>query len=139
MKDKILAAGGSVQGIPEIPEHIRLLYKTVWEIKQKIVIDQSAERGPYVCQSQSLNIHLEDPDFAKMTNVHFYGWKKGLKTGMYYLRSRPKAKITAFTLDPTKQNQNTGNASTSTKQQPSEEEIMACRRDNPEGCVMCSG
>jgi ribonucleotide reductase alpha subunit len=139
MKDKILAAGGSVQGIPEIPEQIRLLYKTVWEIKQKIVIDQSAERGPYVCQSQSLNIHLEDPDFAKMTNVHFYGWKKGLKTGMYYLRSRPKAKITAFTLDPTKQNQNTGTASTSTKQQPSEEEIMACRRDNPEGCVMCSG
>jgi len=124
MKDKILGGNGSVQHISEIPESIRSLYKTVWEIKQKIIIDQSADRAPYVCQSQSLNIHLEDPDFTKMTNVHFYGWKKGLKTGMYYLRSRNKAKITAFTLEATKF---------------SEEEVQACRRDNPEGCVMCSG
>ena len=124
MKDKILSAGGSIQNIKEIPDEIKVLYKTVWEIKQKIVIDQSADRGPYVCQSQSLNIYLEDPDFAKLTNVHFYGWKKGLKTGMYYLRSRPRAKMTAYTIEPTK---------------PTEEQVMACRRDNPEGCLMCSG
>lgn len=129
MKDKILTAGGSIQNIPEIPAEIKILYKTVWEIKQKIVIDQSADRGPYVCQSQSLNIYLEDPDFTKLTNVHFYGWKKGLKTGMYYLRSRPRAKMTAYTIDPPKQ----------VAEKPSEEEIMACRRDNPEGCLMCSG
>uniref|UniRef100_A0A6C0KWM7 ribonucleoside-diphosphate reductase n=1 Tax=viral metagenome TaxID=1070528 RepID=A0A6C0KWM7_9ZZZZ len=151
MKDKILSGSGSVQNIKDIPENVRLLYKTVWEIKQKIVIDQSADRAPYICQTQSLNIHLEDPDFAKMTNVHFYGWKKGLKTGMYYLRSRNKAKITAFTLENNKyalggtsaassSNINTMISSVSgVSGQPSEEEVLACRRDNPEGCVMCSG
>jgi ribonucleoside-diphosphate reductase alpha chain len=129
MKDKILTAGGSIQNINEIPDSIKILYKTVWEIKQRIVIDQSADRGPYVCQSQSLNIYLEDPDFGKLTNVHFYGWKKGLKTGMYYLRSRPRAKMSAYSIEPPKQ----------INEKPSEEEIMACRRDNPEGCLMCSG
>ena len=150
MKDKILSGSGSVQNIKDIPENVRLLYKTVWEIKQKIVIDQSADRAPYICQTQSLNIHLEDPDFAKMTNVHFYGWKKGLKTGMYYLRSRNKAKITAFTLENNKYALGGTSAASSSNissvsgvsgvsSQPSEEEVLACRRDNPEGCVMCSG
>jgi ribonucleotide reductase alpha subunit len=116
IKDKILAGNGSVQHIKEIPENIRELYKTVWEIKQRVVIDQSADRAIYICQSQSLNIYVEDPDFGKMTNIHFYGWKKGLKTGMYYLRSRPKAKISAFTLEPP---------------------VLACSRDNP-NCEACS-
>lgn len=101
MKNKILAAGGSIQQIVEIPEHVRVLYKTVWEIKQKALIDQAADRGAYVCQSQSLNIFMEEPTFAKLTNMHFYAWERGLKTGSYYLRTRPRAKAAAMTLDPT--------------------------------------
>ena len=132
MKDKILAGNGSIQQIKEIPEDIRTLYKTVWEIKQRNVIDQSADRGPYVCQTQSLNIFVEDPDFTKMTNIHMYGWKKGLKTGMYYLRTRSKAKISAYTLEPPT------NSSIEVKK-PTEEEILACSRANPEACIMCSG
>jgi ribonucleoside-diphosphate reductase alpha chain len=132
MKDKILAGNGSIQHIKEIPEDIRTLYKTVWEIKQRNVIDQSADRGVYVCQTQSLNIFVEDPDFTKMTNIHMYGWKKGLKTGMYYLRTRSKAKISAYTLEPPT------NSPVEVKK-PTEEEILACSRANPEACIMCSG
>jgi len=126
MKDRILAGNGSVQGIDEIPEDIRALYKTVWEIKQRVLIDQSAARGPYVCHTQSLNLYMEDPDLAKITNMHFYGWRQGLKTGMYYLRTRPRAKTMSFTLDP----------ALLAKKAPEAE--AACRRDDPEGCVMCS-
>lgn len=147
IKDKILSGGGSIQNIKEIPEDIRALYKTVWEIRQKIVIDQSADRGIYVCQSQSLNIHVEDADFAKMNNIHFYGWKKGLKTGMYYLRTRPKAKISAFTLAPPAapalySSSNVfpqlGGGGDGSSSVAAEEPIFACSRDNP-SCEMCSG
>jgi ribonucleotide reductase alpha subunit len=127
MKDRILGGGGSIQGIQEIPADVRALYKTVWEIKQKVLIDQAADRGAFVCQSQSLNLFVEDTDFNKLTSMHFYAWKKGLKTGVYYLRTRPKARITAYTLTPTP-----------TPQTPTPDEIAACRRDNPEGCLMCS-
>jgi ribonucleoside-diphosphate reductase alpha chain len=92
MRDRIVAAEGSVQHIPEIPQEIKELYKTVWEIKQRALIDMAADRGPYVCQSQSMNLFLESPEVAKLSSMHFYTWKKGLKTGMYYLRSKPKAK-----------------------------------------------
>lgn len=129
MKERIIAGEGSIQHIGEIPEEIRALYKTVWEIKQKVVIDQSADRTPYICQTQSLNLYVEEPDFTKLTNMHFYGWTKGLKTGLYYLRTRPKAKTMAFTIDP----ETIKNA-----QKAKEEAVLACRRDNPEGCVMCS-
>lgn len=99
MRQKLIAANGSVQNIPEIPQNIKDIYKTVWEISQKAIIDMSADRGAYICQSQSLNIHLTNPNFGKLTSMHFYAWKKGLKTGMYYLRSTAAADAIKFTLD----------------------------------------
>ena len=101
MKDKIILSEGSVQTIQEIPQEIKDLYKTVWEIKQKNIVDMSADRGIYICQTQSLNIFMEDPDFKKLTSMHFYNWQKGLKTSSYYLRTRPRAKTQQFTIDPT--------------------------------------
>lgn len=101
IRNKILINEGSIQDIPEIPENIKSLYKTVWEISQRVIIDMAADRGAYVCQSQSMNLFLEDPDFKKLTSMHFYSWGKGLKTGCYYLRSKPKAKVQQFTVDPT--------------------------------------
>lgn len=99
MKDKIIANNGSVQAIEIIPHEIRMLYKTVWEIPQRIVLDLSIGRAPYICQSQSLNVHMANPTFDKMTSLHFYAWKNGLKTGMYYLRSKPAANPIQFTLN----------------------------------------
>jgi ribonucleoside-diphosphate reductase alpha chain len=101
MKDTIILNDGSIQGIPSIPEHIQKLFKTVWEIKQKVIIDMAADRAAFVCQSQSMNLFMEDPDFKKLSSMHFYAWSKGLKTGMYYLRSKPKAQAQKFTIDPT--------------------------------------
>jgi len=155
LKNKIIAGNGSIQGITEIPEDIQVLYKTAWEIKQRVLLDQSAERGAFVCQSQSLNWFVEDPDYTKLTNMHFYAWKKGLKTGMYYLRTRPKAKAMAFTIDPSMVgNSRAAGATTGTGGSPAEgrspaaksgasasgssdeEPVFACRRDDPE-CLMC--
>jgi ribonucleotide reductase alpha subunit len=134
MKDLIIAGDGSIQHIEIIPEEIRALYKTVWEISQKASIQQSADRTPYICHTQSLNLYMEDATFTKLTNMHFYGWSKGLKTGLYYLRTRPKAKTMAFTIDPKLMM-----AVEKAKQLASQEEaVAACRRDNPEGCLMCS-
>lgn len=99
MRQKLINTNGSIQSIPEIPQNIKEIYKTVWEISQKAIIDMSADRGAYICQSQSLNIHLTDPNFGKLTSMHFYAWKKGLKTGMYYLRSTAAADAIKFTLD----------------------------------------
>jgi ribonucleoside-diphosphate reductase alpha chain len=99
MRQKLIAANGSVQNIPEIPQNIKDIYKTVWEISQKSIIDMSADRGAFICQSQSLNIHITNPNFGKLTSMHFYAWKKGLKTGMYYLRSTAAADAIKFTLD----------------------------------------
>lgn len=100
MKDRILLHDGSIQYIDEIPKELKDLYKTVWEVKQKTLIDMSADRGAFICQSQSLNIYMEDPDFKKLSSMHFYGWSKGLKTGSYYIRTKPKAKTQQFTIDP---------------------------------------
>src|SRR5688500_16575148 len=99
MRQKLISTNGSVQSIPEIPQHLKDIYKTVWEISQKAIIDMSADRVAYICQSQSLNIHLTDANFGKLTSMHFYAWKKGLKTGMYYLRSTAAADAIKFTLD----------------------------------------
>ncbi|MEJ1241139.1 ribonucleoside-diphosphate reductase subunit alpha [Chryseolinea sp. T2] len=99
MRQKLIASNGSVQNIAEIPQNIKDIYRTVWEISQKAIIDMSADRGAYICQSQSLNIHLTNPNFGKLTSMHFYAWKKGLKTGMYYLRSTAAADAIKFTLD----------------------------------------
>ncbi|WFD32960.1 ribonucleoside-diphosphate reductase [Malassezia sp. CBS 17886] len=98
MKQRIIAHGGSIQNVPGIPDRIKALYKTVWEISQKVIIDMAADRGAFICQSQSLNIHLSAPTFGQLTSMHFYGWKKGLKTGTYYLRSRPAANAIQFTV-----------------------------------------
>ena len=99
LKDKILLNKGSVQAIDEIPEDIKELYKTTWEIKQRCIIDMAADRGAYIDQSQSLNIHMTDANAAKVTTMHFYGWRKGLKTGMYYLRTKAAADAIQFTID----------------------------------------
>ena len=99
MKNMIIANNGSIQSINGIPDDIKAIYKTVWEISQKKVLDLAADRGAFICQSQSLNVHLQSPSVAQLTSMHFYGWKKGLKTGMYYLRTRPAAQAIQFTLD----------------------------------------
>jgi ribonucleoside-diphosphate reductase alpha chain len=99
LKNKIIVANGSVQGISEIPDNIKALYKTVWEISQKVIINMAADRGAYICQSQSLNLFVQDANFAKLSSMHFYGWKAGLKTGMYYLRTKAAADAIKFTAD----------------------------------------
>ncbi len=131
MKNKLIAAKGSVQGIAEIPQNIKDLYKTVWEISQKAIIDMSADRGAYICQSQSLNIHIQDPNFGKMTSMHFYAWKKGLKTGMYYLRSRAATDAIQFTVDKE------AVATPTAAELDQKAADMACSLDNPDACEAC--
>lgn len=99
MKNNIIANNGSVQTLPNVPDQIKALYKTVWEISQKHIIDMAADRAAFIDQSQSLNIHIKDPTMGKLTSMHFYGWKKGLKTGMYYLRTQAAAAAIQFTVD----------------------------------------
>ncbi|WP_160717986.1 ribonucleoside-diphosphate reductase subunit alpha [Chitinophaga solisilvae] len=99
MKTKIIASNGSIQHIAEIPANIKELYKTVWEIKQRNLIDMAADRGAFICQSQSLNLFVDTPTTAKLTSMHFYAWKKGLKTGMYYLRTQAAAQAVQFTVE----------------------------------------
>lgn len=99
MKNRIIAANGSIQHINEIPEHIKALYKTVWEIKQRTIIDMAADRGAFICQSQSLNLFVDAPSASKLTSMHFYAWKKGLKTGMYYLRTQAATQAVQFTVE----------------------------------------
>jgi len=99
MKNKIIAANGSIQQIDEIPSNVKELYKTVWEIKQRTIIDMAAERGAFICQSQSLNLFVDTPSAAKLTSMHFYAWKKGLKTGMYYLRTQAATQAVQFTVE----------------------------------------
>ena len=136
LKNKIMAANGSIQDIPEIPDNLKELYKTVWEIKQKAVIDMAADRGAYICQSQSLNLFMENVNFAKLTSMHFYAWKKGLKTGMYYLRTKAARDAVKFTV-----NTEAAAAPQPTAAQLKEqaEAEMACSLDNPDDCEMCSG
>ncbi|MBF76236.1 ribonucleoside-diphosphate reductase subunit alpha [Candidatus Poribacteria bacterium] len=100
IKDKIILNDGSIQMIPEIPKFIQDRYKTAWEIRQKNILDMSADRGRFICQSQSLNLFVESPNYKLLSSMHFYGWKKGLKTGMYYLRTKPSSKAMQFTIEP---------------------------------------
>lgn len=159
MRQKLIATNGSVQAIPEIPQNIKDIYKTVWEISQKSIIDMSADRGAYICQSQSLNIHLKDPNFGKLTSMHFYAWKKGLKTGMYYLRTQAAADAIQFTLDKTAMQQKpevvekkvagveetlatpvVANVVVETQQAFQYDQNradMACSLDNPDACEAC--
>jgi ribonucleoside-diphosphate reductase alpha chain/ribonucleoside-diphosphate reductase subunit M1 len=98
IRNQLIADKGSVQRLP-ISQDLKDLYKTVWEIKQRAILDMCADRGAFICQSQSTNVHMAEPTTAKLTSMHFYAWKKGLKTGMYYLRTRPKADAIQFTVD----------------------------------------
>lgn len=99
VRNRIIADRGSVQNIDEIPPALREVYKTVWEIPQRVILDMAADRAPFICQSQSMNVHIAEPNSSKLTSMHFYAWKKGLKTGMYYLRTRPKADAIQFTVN----------------------------------------
>ena len=133
VKNQLMADNGSVQNINDVPDNLKELYKTTWEISQKTVLDMAADRGAYICQSQSMNLFVENANFAKLTSMHFYAWKKGLKTGMYYLRTKAAVDAIKFTLDK------------SAKSEPvakTEEERLAeiaCSLDDPENCEMCSG
>jgi ribonucleoside-diphosphate reductase alpha chain len=100
VRSQIIANNGSVQGITEIPNDIRELYKTSWEIPMKTVINFAADRAPFICQSQSLNLFVAEPTYSKISSMHFYAWKKGLKTGCYYLRTKAAAKAQQFTVEP---------------------------------------
>ncbi len=128
MRNKIKEASGSIQNIDEVPQRLKDLYKTAWEISQKAIIDQAADRGAYICQSQSLNIFMENANFGKLTSMHFYGWEKGLKTGMYYLRTKAATDAIKFTVDKT----------VVSKSAPKSEEEIACTTDD-ENCDSCSG
>ena len=132
MKQRIIAANGSVQNIDEIPANLKEIYKTVWEIKQRTLIDMSADRGAFICQSQSLNLFMEQPNFAKLSSMHFYTWKKGLKTGMYYLRTKAATDAVKFTVDSAMTKQK---LPVTDKTQAIEE--ISCSLDNPESCLSC--
>lgn len=142
LKNKIVAANGSVQDIPEIPADLKEIYKTAWEIKQKTVIDMAADRGAYICQSQSMNIFMSDVNFAKLTSMHFYAWKAGLKTGMYYLRTKAAVGAVKFTiekqadvaLEPKVAMETSAAAEISKDEALSQ---MACSLDNPDACEAC--
>lgn len=139
LKQKLMAENGSVQNIDEVPDDLKEMYKTVYEISQKVLIDQSADRGAFVCQSQSLNLFVENPTFSKLSSMHFYGWQQGLKTGMYYLRSKAAVDPIKFTLDKQHQRVQSG--------QVAENEVMDVMESDAEGevcvmdegCIMCSG
>ena len=131
LKNKLLASNGSVQNIDEIPENIKVLYKTAWEISQKVLLNMAADRGAYIDQSQLLNIFIENANFAKLTSMHFYGWKAGLKTGMYYLRTKSATDAIKFTLDK---------SALAEPVAKTKEERMAeinCSLDDPNNCVSC--
>jgi ribonucleoside-diphosphate reductase alpha chain len=134
LKNQIMLANGSIQDIPEIPQNLKELYKTVWEIKQRNIIDMSADRGAFICQSQSLNLFVESPNFAKLTSMHFHAWKKGLKTGMYYLRTKAARDAVKFTVETAVKE-----APKPTAKEMEEAAILACSIDNPDDCEMCSG
>ncbi len=128
MKQNIISNNGSIQNISNIPDDIKNLYKTVWELSQRVIIDMAAGRGPYVCQSQSMNLYIKDPNFAKLTSALFYAWKSGLKTLVYYMRSNAPKDATKITVDKEIENK-----------AKEEQENLVCSLDNPEECQACSG
>ena len=127
MKDRLMEANGSIQGIKEIPDDIKLLYRTVWEVSQKSIIDMAADRGAYICQSQSMNIHMQDANFGKLTSMHFHAWKKGLKTGLYYLRTKAAADAIKFTIVKDEKSQT----------MEDKQAAVQCSIDNQDDCEMC--
>ena len=142
MKERLMGANGSVQAIDEIPDDMKALYKTAYELSQKVIINMSADRGAFICQSQSLNLFVESPNFGKLSSMHFYGWEKGLKTGMYYLRSKAAVDPIKFTLDNKYQQVGAKETVTATANQANAAQIdaadegQACSLDDPD-CLMC--
>jgi ribonucleoside-diphosphate reductase alpha chain len=134
MKEDIMRANGSIQHIEKIPAELRELYKTVWEMSMKDIIDMARHRGYFIDQSQSLNLFMKDPDYAKLTSMHFYGWKSGLKTGMYYLRTKSAVNATQFTVSKEKKAEEIEKPMT-----PEEFKAMvdASRGATPDDCEMC--
>jgi ribonucleoside-diphosphate reductase alpha chain len=141
MKNRIISANGSIQNINEIPDNLKALYRTAWEIPQRALIDMSADRGAYICQSQSLNVFMENVNTAKLTSMHFYSWKKGLKTGMYYLRTKAATDAIKFTVDKKYKTAPQAEAPHKPIQEMTEAEqaAMACSIENGSDCEMCSG
>ena len=161
MKNKLISANGSVQAITEIPQNLKDLYRTAWEIKQKTIVDMAADRGAYICQSQSLNIFMENANFGKLTSMHFYAWKAGLKTGMYYLRTKAATDAVKFTVDrqaiaevipatsiveekpldyakyAEEQTAKANATATFASEEEAQYAAMQCSLDDPEGCEMC--
>lgn len=130
MRQTIMSTSGSIQNITEIPQELKNLYKTAWEISQKAIIDQASDRGAFICQSQSLNIFMENANFGKLTSMHFYGWEKGLKTGMYYLRTKAATDAIKFTVDK---------AMVIESSSSNDKDAISCSLEDPENCEMCSG
>ena len=147
MKNRIISANGSIQNINEIPDNLKALYRTAWEIPQRALIDMSADRGAFICQSQSLNVFMENVNTAKLTSMHFYAWKQGLKTGMYYLRTKAATDAIKFTVDkkykeaPVAAAVEAPEAPRKAIQDMTDEEqaAMACSIENGSDCEMCSG
>ncbi len=141
LKDKIVAHNGSIQNIDEIPQDIKDIYKTVWEIKQRSLIDMAADRGAFICQSQSLNLFVQEPNFAKLTSMHFHSWKRGLKTGMYYLRTKAAVDAIKFTVEKEEVHANvSATVSTNGHLNASKEEKLAdiaCSLQNKDDCLTC--
>jgi len=154
MKNQIISNNGSIQNVDSIPAELKALYKTVWEISQKVVIEMAADRGAFIDQSQSLNIHIAEPNYGKLTSMHFYAWKQGLKTGMYYLRTKPAANAIKFTVDKSRLQQSTktnGTAETNGKEtngtsngksdieemKELNQAAMVCSIENKDECLMC--
>eukprot|EP00842_Homolaphlyctis_polyrhiza_P000606 jgi/Hompol1/1546/HPOL_002736-RA len=149
MKNRIIANNGSVQNIASIPDELKAIYKTVWELSQKTIIDMAADRGAFIDQSQSLNIHMAEVNYGKLTSMHFHGWRRGLKTGMYYLRTRPAADAIKFTVDRQAiKNEDANAAATAaslttpaSSQATADSNLaaMACSLENRDACLSCSG
>jgi ribonucleoside-diphosphate reductase alpha chain len=133
MRQKLMSSNGSIQDINEIPQELKDLYKTAWEISQKVIIDMAADRGAFICQSQSLNIYMEKANFGKLTSMHFYGWQKGLKTGMYYLRTKAARDAIKFTVNKEVASQNIAVE----QAEENNKAAITCSLDDPEGCEMC--
>ena len=146
LKNQMIAHNGSVKDLP-IPDKLKAVYKTVWEIKQRTLVDMAADRGAYIDQSQSFNVHMDGPNFGKLTSLHFYAWKKGLKTGMYYLRTRAAADAIKFTVDQAalkeankeanKENPDAQEAGAKDLATQKKVEQMVCSLENKDECLMC--
>merc|ERR1712083_614698 len=146
MKNQMIANNGSIQNIEGIPDDLKALYKTVWEISQKTVLNMAADRGAFIDQSQSLNVHMAEANMAKLSSMHFHGWQIGLKTGMYYLRTKAAASAIQFTVDKTKLKKANENAkeegveiseAKEAAKKEYEEAALICSIQNKDDCLMC--